>query len=86
LHSTEADWLIFIGSADGRRLSRKLLRKYGSNSGLALARAENAKSRIFKDLHIGKNRIPGSLVMTVGVSEQLRTVIVLAIWTGNTEK
>jgi hypothetical protein len=63
--------IILIGSADKRPLTGKLLAQFGSNEGLARARAEWLRTQIATIFHIDSNRF---LVLTVGPGENGNSV------------
>ena len=63
--------IILIGSADKRPLTGKLLAEFGSNEGLARARAEWLRTQVATIFHIDSSRF---LVLTVGPGENGNSV------------
>ncbi len=65
-------WLILIGSADRKPLTSALSRIYGSNSGLAQARALKVKNLLKQQFNA---KVPAMLVLSTGPSKTINTVV-----------
>ncbi len=84
-------FLLFIGSSDKIGLRPAFSRDYGSNEGLARARADWVRTRVLQLMQFRADEMPKTLILTVGPAEHGpalskkemeddRSVAVFAVW------